>query len=195
MYHTMLTEPGTFPLVQRATFAKGVAFQHDARAGLTEEYESCDVLYMDLPWGERGQAIFNGRARQLVKYDEMLDAVATMAQEARVPTYVVTGKRDATRLPLPRAAGNVVLNGTPAKVLVYGSSSVALREGTPAGDLLAALAAVHLVVGDPFCGYGRAGRVFASHGKGFVMSDYNAQCIGAIALHAARWWPAGVTGP
>ncbi len=36
-------------------------------------------------------------------------------------------------------------------------------------------------------GYGRAGRIFYEAGKRFVMSDYNASCIGHIAKEWQMW--------
>jgi hypothetical protein len=137
----------------------------------------------------RGQSVFNSRARQVVRYDEMLAAVAQVTDEARAPVFVVTGKRDAALLPAPDVRAPVMLNGTEAQALVYGWDGV-IAPRTTTGALLSELAGAYQVVGDPFCGYGRAGQIFAAAGRGFVMSDYNASCIGYVALHASRWWPA-----
>jgi hypothetical protein len=53
--------------------------------------------------------------------------------------------------------------------------------------MLHAIAQRYDTVGDPCCGYGRAGRFFLRAGKRAVLSDFDPHCIGYIAEHAGGW--------
>jgi hypothetical protein len=164
------------------------ALQFDVTAGpLPPQYDACDVFYADLPWA-RGQAIFNARAGVVATHSELLDAVAAIVT-GDAPAYLVLGRQDLRRLPCPRATLPVRLNRYAAVAAAWVPASDAERFATarPATDieLIRCLADWHDCVGDFFCGYGRTARIFAEAGKQFVVSDYNARCVGYIAASAA----------
>lgn len=186
-YHTGLAGGvyvgGAAPPVDRYEIEGSVAFVHDITTGpLPEEYEPCDVLYADPPW-ESGFAVFNERAGVVgVSYPELIIAVANIILASPVPVVLMWGQKALAKLPEPDQVLPGVLNGGDVSTLVYGASF----EGA-AG--LPELASQFNRVGDFMCGYGRSGRVFREAGKAFTMSDYNAGCIGYIAMNAAGWRP------
>lgn len=167
-------------------FGPSLAFVHElTRAGLPAVYHDCDVLYTEMAW-QAGYETFMARAglggRQFRRY---VEALAWVAEDSPVPFYLVTGKAILRRLPKPVLAVEGTLRRGGCVIAVYKTD-----EGVPATDtleLLSVLGARHARVGDPCCGYGTAGRIFARHGKAFVLSDINPRCIGYVAAHAGGW--------
>lgn len=152
---------------------------------LPEAFASCDVLYSEPPW-PRGQAVFDQRAGASTDHAALLARCNEIARRLRIPVIYVGGISFLRRLHVP-ALVPTTLNGFPAVAACY-------RAVVPAG-LPDAQAVLRLMsrrwgrVGDPMAGYGRAGRIFAQAGGSFVLSDYNARCIGYIAQHAKGWFP------
>lgn len=166
------------------------ALQFDVTTGpLPAAYEACDVLYADLPWA-RGQGVFNARAGATATHSDLLDAVAAIVT-ADTPAYLVLGRQDLCRLPVPTTTLPVRLNQYAAVTAAWVSARDAgrIRAARPTTDveLIRHLAGWHNCVGDFFCGYGRTARIFAEAGKRFVVSDYNARCVGYIAATATAW--------
>lgn len=169
-----------------------VAFVHDVMAGsLPAEYDTCDVLYTDLPW-RTGFDRYNARAGvdDGRTYEAFMAAVFTLVRAQNRPVVLVTGKHAVPLL--PRASQKLpvrmpVANRQPALAYVYGAALRPDWDGTD--QLLDRLAAMYQRVGDFCAGYGWSARAFARAGKTFVASDYNPECIGYIAAHAAEWVP------
>lgn len=185
-YHTALSAgqiEATAP-AQRFEHDGNVAFAHDLTLGFPAEFDDCDVLYTDLPWRD-GFGAFNDRAgKPDASFRRFMETVAMIPLMAAVPVVIITGKRDGALLPKPRQVFPIKLNGGDAQALVYNTTLI------PNGDtiaLLHQLAVRFERVGDFCCGYGRAGRIFQQHGKGWVMSDINPNCIGLIAEQAPGW--------
>src|SRR5262245_57087728 len=168
---------------QRARLRAGVTLVHDLLRGpLPAEYEACDVLYSDLPW-QSGFAEFERRAGVAAarSYSAFLAAISRILQYDSRPAVLVTGKHALPHLPSPAQVLESTLNGDDCLALFYRSEREIVGRFPTTIDLLHWLAERYQCVGDFCCGYGRAGRIFAEHGKQFVMSDYNAECIGYIA--------------
>ena len=49
-YHSALTPQSEAVEIQRCKFAGGVAFQHDIRNGVPDDFGKCDVFYGEPPW-------------------------------------------------------------------------------------------------------------------------------------------------
>jgi hypothetical protein len=178
-YHTALKGRETYAAPKRTVETQaGVAFVHDIRVGLPLAYMGCDVLYADLPW-RAGFAEFEKRAGEPAgaSYAEFLKAVGEIVQADGRLIILVTGPHARSLLPLEDQRLDLLLNGNPAIAAAYHGTIPWVNNTI---DLLHCLADTYRCIGDFCCGYGRAGRIFAEHGKRFVMSDYNAQCIGYI---------------
>ena len=185
-YHTALAgDYQRWPAVSRYECATGVAFQHDLADGLPAEFDQADVLYADLPW-RQGWDKFAERAgaSQRGGYNDAMRRIGALLRSFGKPAVMVTGKHALPFLK-PDGAAPVRLNGAGAVACLWGVPS--WQAAIDASDLLHDLAGRFRCVGDPCCGYGRAGRVFAQRGGRFVLSDLNAECIGYIAAHAPRW--------
>lgn len=183
-YHSALTEPvaGLPWHVQSVKHAECFAFVHDLLSGpLPLEYQRCDVFCTDLPW-PAGMTEFDRRAAVTSPrdYATFARAVCSSLAALRCPAVVVTGKSTVKHLPTTRDVRATKLNGAPAVALVYGDllPSVDFTDST---TLARTLAEQFSCLGDFCCGYGRYGREFYLRRKAFVMSDYNAACIGQIA--------------
>ena len=170
---------------QSAESQHGVAFVHDLCSGaLPEAYSACDVLYAELPW-RAGLAEFDKRAGVAVprNYQAFMRAVAKIILETKQRAFMVTGRQGMRYLPYPSHLLETTLNGASCIVMAYTRTPRGRMERTDfnsTADLLHWLAGQFSCIGDFCCGYGRAGRIFAEHGKRFVMSDYNAECVGYI---------------
>lgn len=190
-YHSALTSPGKYPPATRWDGRGSTAFvaPFGAEPKLHPAFRAADVLYCDPPW-DAGYAEFNRRAGTsgmsnwasfMRRFDAAIHALGK-------PAVIVLGVRGLKQL-TPDDAVACRLNGGKAMAAIYGMPRGTIGDGLEAEQIIARLTAVpHLnVVGDPMCGYGRAGRVFAAAGKRFVMADSNPECIGFIAAHAEGW--------
>ena len=180
-YHTALkSERISAAQRTRVEMPAGVAFVHDLLRGpLPDEYAACDVFYADLPW-PAGFAEFERRAGLAPgrSYGEFMAAVSRIINTVPRPILLTAGKLALRHLPKPAAIVSSKLNGAACLVMTYHLGIVPDCADTVA--LLEWLAERFQCIGDFCCGYGRAGRIFAKHGKRFVMSDYNSECIGYI---------------
>jgi hypothetical protein len=185
-YHTALAgQHQRWPALDRFECAAGVAFRHDLTQGLPVEFDQADVLYADLPW-RQGWDTFAQRAgtAQRGGYNAAMRGIGGLLRACNKPAVMVTGKHAQAAL-APDSVAPVRLNGGDAVACLWGVPP--WRHRLDASDLLADLAGQYRCVGDPCCGYGRAGRLFAQRGRRFVLSDLNPECIGYIAAHAAGW--------
>jgi len=180
-YHTALKGERISAVPRkRVESPAGVAFVHDLLCGpLPDEYAACDVFYADLPW-PAGFAEFERRAGLTIgrNYGEFMAAVSRIIRTVRQPVFLAAGKLALRYLPTPTAIISSKLNGAACVVIMFHADIQPACSDTVA--LLGWLAERYNCIGDFCCGYGRAGRIFAKHGKRFVMSDYNSECIGYI---------------
>jgi hypothetical protein len=176
--------------VERWTDGKSVALVHDLLSQrLPSEYRTCDVLYADLPW-QAGFAAYNKRAGvdDGRTYRDLMTKVSGMVLRETRPVVLVTGTHALKHLPKPAQQAPVrmpVASRQPALALIYGMELDPAWAGV--AGLVDHLARRFGRVGDFCCGYGWSARAFARRGKTFVVSDYNPECIGYIAAHAAEW--------
>jgi len=197
MYHSSLKEPARAPAVQRADVHGSVALVADLACGLPPEFASCDLLYTEAAW-EYGYERFVQRAGGGSDYPAYFEALRALATDGKQPLVLVCGKRALKGLPDPKDSELVNINS--GGTFVAEAVAVAFRCKLPkvtkrhegwlnldTENLLRALARKYHRVGDPSCGYGNTGRIFAEHGRTFVMSDLNPTCIGYIAEHAGEW--------
>lgn len=198
-YHSSLTTPVETKPRQRVQLGDSLAFVADLGKGLPKEFAACDILYAEVAW-ERTYNRFVERAGRGCTYEEYLRSIAAVASEAAQPCVLVCGKRALRGLPEPIDAVPVNLNTggrfiAEAVVVSYRCKVPDVRErhrnwtNMDTENLLHALTEKHNRIGDPCCGYGNTGRVFAEHGRQFVLSDINPMCIGYIAEHAKTWVP------
>lgn len=176
VYHSALSKPLRLSPVSRVEAHGCIAFVHDIFSGrLPQEYRNCDLFYADLPW-RAGFRKFEQRAGTEHDYQEFMSAVNRVI--SGFPRGIlVCGKTELLYLH-PDRTQPAILNGASAVAAIYGDLKVS---GAETWEILSECALTYNVIGDFLCGYGRAGWIFYSQGKRFVMSDHNAQCIGYIA--------------
>jgi hypothetical protein len=205
-YHTSLREPAV-ELKQRPSEYRGedgsaafvlnlVTNLHRTGGVLPDPYDTCDVLYTEMAW-ERGYPIFAERAGlRSVDFDAYVKAIAAIAENEKAPAVIITGKKALRRLPTPalqmeawiNSGGLVIATGAVAAFYRMSTVPTCARSGDGSTlSLLEGLATIYRRIGDPCCGFGNAGRVFAGAGRNFVMSDVNRDCIRFVAQHAPGW--------
>ena len=185
-YYTALgNNRGDWPPVARHVGKAGVACRHDLLDGVPPEMLAADVWYADLPWrdGFDKFAQWAGTPQKGL-YSDLLNRVAGDIRESGKPTCLVTGKH-AVRSLTPQHVAPVSLNGGAAVACLWNMQPWGVVYDTTV--LLKRFAQQYGTVADFCCGYGRAGRVFAQAGKRYIMSDFDAKCIGYIAAHEGGW--------
>jgi hypothetical protein len=191
-YHTALGQGRleAAESVQAWRAGNNEAFVHDLLSGpLPDAYARADVLFSDVPWPagfERfeSRAGINGNHGTRV-WSQLITTYVREARRLEIPLVFSTNRSKHWELPQPDAKLPSRLNGAHCALWTYGLDI----QGGDVMNVLRELACRYDVVGDPMCGYGRTGRVFAQASKHFVMSDYNPYCIGYIAEHAPTWRP------
>jgi len=191
-YHTALksaNDPPECPPCESWTDGRSYAIRYVLGLTLPAVFAPCDILYSDLPW-RRGYEEFNRRSgtEDVPPWGAWMSGVSAMLYKESRPAIMVAGQ-EAGRYLSADASLPVLLNGGWARAYLWRLNSFMLPAMVDAKDLLSTLAGSFNMVGDPCCGYGRAGRIFREHGKEFVMSDSNAACVGYIASHAPGWHP------
>ena len=101
------------------------------------------------------------------------------------PTYVITGKTEIKRLPVPEVTQQIKRDGEFYLLAMYNSAPVIppnsmIRNYQTPDGLMAQLAERYNCVGDFLAGYGAAAVAFHKAGKEFVVSDFVKSCIGVI---------------
>lgn len=185
-YHTALGNlTDQWPPLARHVGKAGVTFRHDLLDGVPIEMQAADVWYADLPWRD-GFKKFAKRAgvEQKGAYGDLLALLARAVRESGKPTCIVTGRHAVASLK-PAHVAAVSLNGGAAVACLWNIKPWAVVYDTTV--LLKRFAQEYGTVADFCCGYGRAGRVFAQAGKRYIMSDFDAKCIGYIAAHEGEW--------
>lgn len=200
-YHSSMTRPEEALGVQRTEVGNSVALVADLGHGLPNEFHACDVLYCEPAW-QRGYDRFLERAGGGVSFDEYMGAFARIAADSlsgkAPPMILIVGRAALRMLPKPTSQADVNLNTggrfiAEAVAVSYGRKLPAVKtrhrdwSNIDTENLLRTLAKKYRRVGDPSCGYGNTGRIFAEAGREFVMSDVNATCIGHIAERAGEW--------
>ena len=189
-YHTALSGGivNNAPPVAHVAFSDGsVALRHDLFDGpLPDEYDACDLLYTEII-GPPGVSIFGKRAgvQDGRTYRDVVDRIGDVIRARKTPVALVGLKSAIERLPTPHLIAPVKLNKDAVIGAVYGLDVPKLPADNVA--LIRWLAHRYDRVGDFMCGYGLTGRIFREAGKAFVLSDYNASCIGYIAMNADGW--------
>lgn len=159
---------------------------------LPKAYAGVDVLYCEPPWAA-GYDEFNRRAEAAVgtsyvmPYGSWVETLDAAVRRLRKPAVLIVGKKT-LRYMTPDWTQETRLNGAKAIAACYNLPSDLLAGCMTETGILYTLAETFRRVGDPCCGYGRAGRMFASKGGSFVMSDSNPECIGMVATRAAEWF-------
>lgn len=183
-YHTALAEADWNHSAERVETPYGVAFRHDIFDGYTSEYDACDVLYTDIPMA-CGFDVFERRAGILKRnYIDFMLAMQRFIKYSNKPTVVMGGARAANFFQPLSINYKSKLNGLDVYAICF---NMDLEQHENEHEILLELALRFNCIGDFCCGYGRAGRIFQSQKKRFVMSDYNDFCIGHIAEHWGNW--------
>ncbi|MSQ27348.1 MAG: hypothetical protein EXR51_04315 [Dehalococcoidia bacterium] len=161
-----------------------IAMVHDLMAGpLPVEFESCDVLYAELPWRmgfarySTEQGFTDGRT-----YRQFMAVVSGIV--ASRPTVLITGSEAARYLPAAMETFPVWFNRFHGIARCYG---LAIRPVAQDTDLLWALSRIYGRIGDFCCGHGLSGRIFSAAKKTWVLADSSDLCIGAVAAAAPFW--------
>lgn len=163
-----------------------VAFRHDICTGLPAIYKDCDVFFLDPPW-KRGFDLFNARAKNptAFTYLQFMAQLSTIILGLNRPTYVITGKSEIKRLPVPAFTQQIKRDGEFYLLAGYHATtpipanSLIRNYQTPEG-LLSQLAQQHNCIGDFLAGYGAAAVAFHQAKKQFIVSDFVPSCIGVI---------------
>lgn len=173
--------------VQFSRLKSGIAFVHDMANGWPEAMNKADVIYADIPW-MHGYLKFYERAGRQAKtnYIGFLKNVGMMLRRIDIPAVIITGKH-AIHYLAPFEYMPIRLNGDPSNACLWRITPDQFDNPKTEYDILNQLVKFYRCIGDPFCGYGRSGRVFAQAGRRFIMSDLNPWCIGYIAKEGDKW--------
>lgn len=190
-YHSALSglgKPLTCQPCYRFEHAGSIAFASriDQYAkSLPSEFDTCDVIYAEPPW-RQGYEKFNQRAGYSTQltFGHFVTKLNYLARNCGRPCAYIAG-REMLRSMTPDVTLELTHNGGEALVAGYNITIPAVRDSVA---LIHELAEKYDRVGDFMAGYGRSGRIFAEHGKSFVLSDINPQCIGYIAENAKDWF-------
>lgn len=140
-------------------------------------FDTCDLIYGEPSW-KAGNNKFNHRANSKNPFEHFVSGIVSIIENRTVPAFILTSKSESNRLPEPDQMIYTKLHGAVAVLNVYGYDYKGSTQTN--WEILNELAKSFNRVGDFCCGYGNTGRVFREHGKSFVMSDYNAKCVGFI---------------
>tara|TARA_Y100000310_G_scaffold140706_1_gene140121 strand:- start:2547 stop:2999 length:453 start_codon:yes stop_codon:yes gene_type:complete len=142
----------------------------------------CDVIFADMPW-RPGYDEFNRRAGSSLghpPWPEFVQNVSRLVANIEAPVVLLWGKH-AERYMLPSEWQRPVeSNGRPAILHGWRLDRFG-ADGMDRLDIVRLLAHRYDCLGDFCCGYGETGYIATQLGKRFVMSDFNALCIGHIA--------------
>jgi hypothetical protein len=178
-YHTALSyapELHADP-IDRAEFPDGIALAHDAWSStLPAEFDACDVIWAEPPW-PAGYAIFNERAKVTApSWSEFHRHLARLCEQSSIPIALLGGARAVKLHP----------NATPTPIRHNGDRVFAICYRLTIDPDVESVTIIHRLceqfdtIGDFCCGYGRTGLIAREHGKRFVLSDHNAECIGVL---------------
>lgn len=179
MYRTALRKRGplsrqapgsSVEIVQRVEFDRGVVFKHDLSHGLPREYREVEAVYCEVP--------FRGGYEGDQAYTDFISVVASIYDTLGVPT-IVAGPRAIEKAGEPhRKLDEYQVVSSVIPLYAWGWDG-------PLPDrwdkMLIMLSGHFESIGDPVCGFGNTGLVFALRGKGFVMSDVNAVAVSVTA--------------
>lgn len=192
-YHTALkggVNLDDYPALERADFPVGVALRWDViHEPMPAEFSSCDVWYGEPPW-KAGHEHFTARAgAKQQTWGELNARIGWMIRMADIPIVMTAGKAALKQLPDPDNVYDTDLNGNAALLVCWGTK---LWNYGTAQDAIHDLADRFDCIGDMFAGYGRTASIATHYGKRWVMSDYNARCVGVMAerFGAVRTVPA-----
>jgi len=189
-YHSGLAEEHQAEPCDRFEWGPVLALRHDLFEPLPREFERCDVFYLEPPW-RVGFNEFNRRAKVDHNYSRFMERLSEVLRSLRVPVFCVAGDAAVKMLPNPTAKAKIKVHGLGAVLLCYNSAPILPhvegRKVVTNLECIAALANRFQCVGDLFCGYGLAGRIFLEYGRACVLSDYNAKCIGRIRDTVLSW--------
>lgn len=188
VYHSALTSGVEFecdPVPGPVHFTQGVAFQWNImESPIPAFYRSCDVLYLEPPW-PAGVKEFDKRAGVTTpSYSDLISRVESIILELGVPALMPCSKQAQRVLRTPDYLTTCILHGGPVDMAVWNGPEY---DGVLNTDILDSLARRYECIGDFCCGYGLSGFRFWKAKKRFVLSDYNAKCIGYLATKAG--WP------
>lgn len=187
VYHTALqnphvTKPETAAEADRVTVGKCTALAHDVMEGsLPAEFDRCDAIYAEPPW-PAGMKEFDCRVGlEGRKYKEFAEAIQKILDSlagkpvvimggTRLQRYITVDRVEESSLHVHKVKCMAFVNGPVDKSIDFTSSLTIVKT----------MAQVYDCIGDFCCGYGYVGRIFRAAGKGFVLSDYNRECIGYI---------------
>jgi hypothetical protein len=181
-YHSALSNGSieNAPALNRYEAADGIAFTHDLFDPLPAEYETADCFYAEPPW-PAGVKVFDERVGIAGRTfgDLMLKVAAIIESDSR-PVMMPVGKTALRKLPSPDACHQVLLPSSKAHCLLASWNWEFTPQQTTIDSALELISA-HSTVGDFACGYGHTAWLARSLGKRWIVSDYNASCIGFIA--------------
>ena len=164
---------------------------------LPPAFEVCDVIYGEPPFQVHEAQLFRERAGAIA-LDRFRDDAWGFLQPIRCvirqggPVVLIGGLPLQTQMPAPDSALVPIRlersgkrgQGVRARALGW---NIDLPLCKTTGELIAHLIERFKCVGDPFCGYGRTGELFARSGRSAVLSDINPRCIAYIAQRAEGW--------
>jgi hypothetical protein len=172
--------------VSRFVLGDSLAFQHDILDGYSSEFDPCDIIYAEAPW-PAGAKVFDKRAgvgeRRFSGLTKSLSEVIT---SLTTPIILITGGWGLTSLPKPDSMlkSRIPTDGVGAleECYIFGYRTE-IPEFDRRTGLIPVLATKYDCLGDFFCGYGNVALEAHKQGKRFIVSDYNAECIGYIAQY------------
>ena len=179
-YHTALNHSNlTDDLpVDRVEVGGNIALRYNIFDPIPKEYEKCDAMFCEPPW-RHGFNVFNERVGFAgPTWVDFMNRINTIISETKVPVVITAGKAALRYLEGYTAIYPTSLNGANAFLVAW---NVTIEDTSSAEAATQEICERFNVIGDWCCGYGRTAHYAKEAGKRFVVSDYNAQCIGYIA--------------
>lgn len=154
-----------------------IAFRHDIMDEYPEIYKECDFIYGEPPW-IAGAKIFDERAGiSGRKFTDLTQRISDLIESLTIPIVLTTGAWGLKMLPKADYAidANIKTSAIGKCHILYYRT-----EALDSENLISQVVAKGNVIGDWFCGYGNLAIEAHKQGKRFIVSDYNAECIGYI---------------
>jgi hypothetical protein len=167
------------------------AFVCDLGEQLPDAYDDADVIYGEPPFTVMEAQRF--RLRAGVQCDRPVAWLSALHQAVflKRPVVLVAGAHLAAAMPEPDDVRTIRFDGpgkhgqgVRARAFAWNAE---LPDVTLATRLIRVLAEQHATIGDPFCGFGRTGRIALAAGANVILSDVDPTCIAYIAAHAELW--------
>lgn len=181
IYHSALKEPLKIDgELDRYESGDSIVFYHDLTNGIHPDFYRVDVIYAEPAW-RAGYKIFADRAgvpdSSYSAFQKYLANISNVILALGIPAYITMGSHMKKQL-APDHLIDIKLNGGKALLGIWNADPIQITTNLEAIQYVADHYQIAL---DFSCGYGNTAKVMKEHGKNFICSDLNKNCIYYIA--------------